>query len=315
MRYIGADGTIHFLPAAASAFNASTAITFAPPLALRAANPGEWGNYLTAQVDTDGITPNTAKQFAEFDLTKDDLFNLTLTLRNRRGQTTKTESYLNLAVKATGKAATFPNRLDRVLASASDLARVDRLPAIPPTSGASARGIGGNDGTYLSTETYLGDQDAKTGLYLLEKAALFSLLCIPPDRRILPDVPESEQDLDPVVRQAAAHYCTDRRALYIVDPPVAWKNLAHQGLLSKIDPEQVGITGENAAGIEVARNAAVYFPRVWKEDILMKSREALFAPCGAIAGSIAATDVGRGVWKAPAGQDAGLANVTGSRSI
>jgi len=310
VRYIGADGTIHFLPEAASAFNSSTGITFAPPLALSAANPGEWGNYLTARVDTNGISDATAKQFKEYDLTAVDLFNLTLTLTNARGQVTKTERYLNLAVKTTGQSAFFPNRIDRVLASASDLARVDRMSAIPPADGASAKGIGGNKGTYLSTETYLGDQSVRSGLFLLEHAALFSLLCIPPDRRILPDTPESEQDLDPVVRQAAAQYCTDRRAIYIVDPPVAWKNKAALGQLADIDPEQVGITGENAAGIEVARNAAVYFPRVWKEDILMKSREALFAPCGAIAGVIAATDIGRGVWKAPAGQDAGLANVT-----
>lgn len=310
VRYIGADNMIHFLPDAATEFSGANAITFAPPLALRAANPGEWGNYLTATVDTQGITDATAKQFAEFDLTAIDLFNLTLSLTNARGQVTKTERYLNLAVKTTGQSAYYPNRLDRVLASASGLARVDLMSALPPGDGMSAKGIGGNEGTYLSTETYLGNQDDKSGLYLLEKAALFSLLCIPPDRRILDDTPEAEQDLDKVVRQAAAGYCTDRRALYIVDPPVAWKNLAELGQLSTIDPEQVGITGENAAGIEVARNAAVYFPRVWKEDILMKSREALFAPCGAIAGVIAATDVGRGVWKAPAGQDAGLANVT-----
>ena len=144
---------------------------------------------------------------------------------------------------------------------------------------------------------------------MLEHVQLFNLLCIPPDRRISPEVPDAEQDLDPVVRQAAAEYCADRRAFYIVDPPVAWKNLAVQGRISDITPDSVEITGENRFGVEVARNAAVYFPRIWKEDILMKSQPSVFSACGAIAGVFAATDVSRGVWKAPAGLDAGLANV------
>lgn len=61
--------------------------------------------------------------------------------------------------------------------------------------------------------------------------------------------------------------------------------------------------------MEAAKNAAVYFPRIWREDILMKSQPALFAPSGAIAGVIASTDVARGVWKAPAGAEAGIAGV------
>lgn len=281
-----------------------------PQLVLSAANPGEWGNYLAASVDNVGISDATAKQFAEYHLTAADLFNLTLTRRDAHGQIIATERYLNLAVKSDGPSVNFPNRIDRAVKSMSNLARVDRLSAVPPNDGTDAQGIGGNIGTYLSTEAYLGNRNAKSGLYLLEKAALFSLLCIPPDRRILPDTPESEQDLEQLVRQAAASYCTDRRAFYIVDPPVAWKNKAAQGQLSGISPDDLGIDGANRAGIEVARNAAVYFPRICKEDLLMKSREALFAPSGAIAGVMAVTDVARGVWKAPAGVNAGIANVT-----
>lgn len=278
-------------------------------LSLRAANPGEWGNYLGAEVDHEGVDDKTAEPFKAFGLDSADLFNLTLTKLDKGGRTLATERYLNLSVKSTGEAGGFPNRLDRVLQINSNLARVDRLSAMPPAAGESAKAIGGHDGQPLSAPTYLGDQSRKTGIYLLDKAPILNLLCIPPDRRILPEVPESEQDLDPVVRQAAARYCTDRRAFYIVDPPVAWKNAAKQGRLSEIDPKDVGIIGMNPGGIEVARNAAVYFPRLWKEDILAESRPALFAPSGAIAGVFAATDVARGVWKAPAGIEAGLANV------
>jgi hypothetical protein len=276
---------------------------------LRAASPGEWGNFLSAEIDRQGIDDKTAEPFKEFGLDAADLFNLTLTRSDKSGRTVATERYLNLSVKSTGEAADFPNRVDRVLESQSDLARIESLPAAAPAAGTSAKAIGGNDGQPLRTPTYLGDRSRKTGMHLLDKAPLFNLLCIPPDRRILDEVPESEQDLDPTVRQAAASYCADRRAFYIVDPPVAWKNEAKQGLLSAIDPQDLGITGETSGGIEVGRNAAVYFPRIWKEDLLTGSRPALFAPSGTIAGVFAANDVARGVWKAPAGIDAGLAGV------
>lgn len=310
VRYVDGTGKIWFLPEAATDIGTSARIRFYPTLLLRAANPGEWGNLLSAQIDTDGISEDSAKHIGgDYGLSSGDLFNLTLTLRDARGQVAARERYLNVSVKADGKAGDYPNRLDRVLAADSSLARVDRLSELPPASGLIAQGTGGNDGQYLTPLTYLGNQSNKTGIYLLEKADLFNLLCIPPDRRALPDIPEPFQDLDPTVRQAAAEYCTDRRAFFIVDPPVAWKNLALQGRLSAVDPSSVGITGANRSGQQVARNCAVYFPRLWKEDLLMRGRPALFPPCGAIAGVMAATDIARGIWKAPAGQNAGLANV------
>lgn len=306
--YDSASGTIYFLPSAATAFTSSNSLTFSPPLRLKAANQGEWGNLLTASADANGITATTAQQFAQYDLQQDDLFNLTLTLTNASGKKIAGERYLNVAVKTTGKSAAYPNRLDRVLQAQSNLAVVDALSMVPPVG--AAKGSGGYDSDYLSTSTYIGDQDLKTGLYMLEDVQIFNLLCIPPDHRIFPEIPEALQDLDPAVRQAAAEYCTDRRAFYIVDPPVAWKDEAMQGLVANISPDDVGITGENEAGIEVARNAAVYFPRVLKEDPTIKNQLAVFVPCGIIAGVMAATDVARGVWKAPAGVDAGLAGVS-----
>ena len=59
------------------------------------------------------------------------------------------------------------------------------------------------------------------------------------------------------------------------------------------------------------RNAAVYFPRIRQADPLRGGSTATFAACGAIAGTYARTDGARGVWKAPAGIDAGLAGVVG----
>ena len=281
-------------------------------LSLVAANPGMWGNRLTAAVDRKGITDATAERLtADHGLEAEDLFNLTLTLETEAGQIVATERFLNLSVKTTGKSdGPYPNRIDRCLATSSNLARLSGiLPATPPQAGSSATGAGGNDGAHLSTSTYLGDQNEKTGIYLLDHATLFNLLCIPPDRLYSSGLPEV--DLDPAVRLAAARYCADRRAFYIVDPPSAWAGKAANGEISQISPEDVGIAGRNGAGVEIARNAAVYFPRFRREESTTDGEPALYAPCGAVAGVIAATDIARGVWKAPAGTEAGLAGVLG----
>ena len=68
-------------------------------------------------------------------------------------------------------------------------------------------------------------------------------------------------------------------------------------------PTDVGIEGLETI------NAAVYFPRVIKEDPMMKNQLDTFSACGIIAGIYAATDVTRGVWKAPAGLDAGILGI------
>jgi hypothetical protein len=63
----------------------------------------------------------------------------------------------------------------------------------------------------------------------------------------------------------------------------------------------LGLTGTDA------RNAALYFPRIKQSDPTADGRVGTFPASGAVAGVIARTDASRGVWKAPAGLDAGLA--------
>ena len=67
----------------------------------------------------------------------------------------------------------------------------------------------------------------------------------------------------------------------------------------------IGINGNNA------RNAVMYFPRVLEADSLNGNRIGTFASCGIVAGIWAATDAARGVWKAPAGIDAGFSGIAG----
>jgi phage tail sheath protein FI len=156
----------------------------------------------------------------------------------------------------------------------------------------------GSNGDALDQATYEGSKDKKTGLYALDKADLFNLLCIPPDKR--------DGDVLPAVYQMAMAYCKERRAMLIVDSPAAWsKNKNTAAADAKKRLPDLGLSGE------AARNTALYFPRVLEADPLRDGQIDTFVPCGLIAGVMARTDTARGVWKAPAGLDAAINGIQG----
>jgi len=127
------------------------------------------------------------------------------------------------------------------------------------------------------------------GLWLLDKADLVNLLCIPP---LAPGV-----DVAASTWNSAIQYATHRRTFVIVDPPAAWTTAA-----------------QASVGVEqfVARDshAALYFPRLRAADPLRANQLDSYAPCGAVAGLYARTDATRGVWQAPAGTVALLQGIT-----
>jgi phage tail sheath protein FI len=151
-----------------------------------------------------------------------------------------------------------------------------------------------SDGGYLTAADFLppGGESGKRGLYALDKADLFNLLCIPPYTAAGGDA-----DADPIVVSAATAYCERRRAIHLIDPPPAWNTK---------DAAKAGIAGFPEAR---SRNAALYFPRLKQPNPLRENQIESFAPCGAVAGVIARTDTQRGVWKAAAGLDATLSGV------
>jgi Bacteriophage tail sheath protein len=145
---------------------------------------------------------------------------------------------------------------------------------------------------------YTESEDDKTGLFALEKADLFNLLCIPPDTR--------EGNTDVTVYQGALTYCTGRRAMLLVDSPAEWAANPDTAAAKAID----GLDDLSLVG-PATRNAALFFPRIEKADLMRDSQIDIFVPCGAIAGIFARTDSSRGVWKAPAGTDAAIYGIAG----
>jgi phage tail sheath protein FI len=157
-----------------------------------------------------------------------------------------------------------------------------------------------DDGQTLVAASIKGNQDKKTGLYALENADLFNLLCIPP-------YSSSETDnasggaLYSDVYPAAVQFCTNKRAMLLVDPPSDWATEKDVTDANK---------GVDKPLLKRNANAALYFPCLTMADPLKNGQLGEFVPCGAVAGVIATTDVQRGIWKAPAGIDAGMNGVT-----
>ncbi len=287
-----------------------------------AASKGGWGANLRAGIDTN-VSADVA---AKYGLTAADLFNLTIREVDATGATVSSEVFRNLTVKDS------PARVDKVLAAQSRLLTWDGtwppnpLPAIAagdddvtkaqaalaaaqaanpqvPADIASAQAAistalaaaAASDSlalTMAASFTPANAQANKQGLYALEQADLFNLLCIPPYT--------ASGDVETALVSAAAAYCESRRAFLLVDPPSAWvdKSTAKTAFLGT--PDMVGTR---------SANAAIFFPRLKQPDPLRGNAVDAFAPCGAVAGIFARTDTNRGVWKAPAGIQAAFANV------
>jgi phage tail sheath protein FI len=127
--------------------------------------------------------------------------------------------------------------------------------------------------------------DGTHGVHLLDRVDIFNLLCVP-------------GETDPTTIATLQTYCRSQRAFYIVD-------CRQTDNFISLQAGPTGLTGPDAI------NSALYFPWVNAPDPLQQGRMSSYPPCGFVAGIYAATDATRGVWKAPAGIDAGLSGASG----
>ena len=260
-------------------------------LKLVASSPGVWANDLRTRIDV----PDPSS----------GLF--TLTVRDHDAEII--EQFANVSLDQSSI-----RRIDKVLERESSLVRLDGAPpggtataTDPPGSGKkwwdepatgdkpSYIGVASkvkDDGNPVSDTIVQGSAAAKTGLFALDKAEEFNLLCIPPH-----SYPSG--DIGPGLIDAAISYCTERRAMLLIDPPSGWIDKAKA---------RAGMNGPDIGS--PSPNAAIYFPRIVRPSPFPADAGATraFVPCGAVAGVIARTDTSRGIWKAPAGLDATLSN-------
>lgn len=298
--------------------NAATAQVKSKGFDIEANGPGEWGNHLEAATQTN---PDSG-----FDLV----------IREVAGPKASDPDTAVVAHESYEGLSTDPNDpmyVGRVLEDQSQWVLLASAPKSAPGGGGKkiaekdsilvgsniadptnesfAAFEGGKDDDVIGGASALGDPgDADgsppappTGIYTLANIApdVFNLLCLP-----------AMSDFDPgewiTAFNNAFEFCEEHRAFLIADQPV----------------RVIGSTTESAQVAEIeswwdggisgtTNHAALYFPRIEIPDpaatngLPMKTETS-----GTMAGIYARTDATRGVWKAPAGQDAQLINVLGT---
>lgn len=239
-------------------------------LRLVALNPGS-REYLRASVDYDGLAE-----------AESDRFNLVI----QRVRSAASELIEDQEIFRRVSVLPDSGRYIVDVLLESRLARVTgTVPTQRPARSASAPGaaIGyavsnpdGDDGAPLTDYDVIGSAIESTGMFALQGAERFNLLCIPPLTR------DSDVGLSTLL--VAARFCRERQALLVVDPPSAWLS-ARTALDSlRIWPFR-------------SDSAVMYFPRIQAFDRL-RGRVETFASCGAAAGMIARSDETWPVWAA-----------------
>lgn len=302
-------------------------------ITLEAAHQGSWGQHLRGEAEP--VSPAVGAQIAErMGLEAGDIFNLTVrdaaaggvieTFRNvslkdsprRIDKVLEAESKLvrwqgELAADALPAVPTA-KVTDEVTAAEAALEEAEKALAAAKRNGEdvtapqatidtakntlldakTTRANAVTDGVELTANSYIGEgmEGNKQGLYALKKADLFNILCIPPFTYQTYD-----NEVQPLVA-AAAKFCEENRAFYLVNPPLEWRDKA------------IAIANLDAIGTK-SSHAAVYFPMLEQPNPLRDNQMELFSPVGAVAGIFARTDAQRGIWKAPAGTDATLVGV------
>ncbi len=273
VRTVGASGTLAALYAAPAP---------AGTLTISAVSPGAWGNSVKISVDKTNL----------IDMADADLFHLYVTEVDPTDttKTVKYEPFYNVSVNPVS-----PRYIVKVLENESTLVRATgTIPADAPNALAYTFLASGADGAVLTATEVIGNSGNKTGMYALEKADLFNILCLPPTL----NGSDVLVDIDTASWGAAQTYCKKRRAVVLIDPPAAWDTLA----------EVYNTPGFTSLSI-ADENSAFYWPWVVVSDPLKGNQPLSIAPCGTVAGVIARTDADRGIWKAPAGIDANLVGV------
>jgi uncharacterized protein len=271
-------------------------------LAVKAKNPGQWGNNLQ-------VTVARTNEPSKFNLWVREVVKV-----GNHQRFVNNETHLNLTMNKTGLDYAI-----NVVNATSGLVELADLGwgGIPllRSSPSQEKGTfidgqtwwflkGGSDGDLMKVDgsdlassanfgkALTGDPNAKTGMYALDKIApyTFNLLCIPAAATLAPSNMKA-------VYSDAEKYCEDKRAFLLVDIPESVKApndlTKTQGWLEANDNLR-------------HRNAAVYFPRLIMSDPVNKGRRRNVGASGTVAGVYARIDSSRGVWKAPAGPEANL---------
>ena len=247
-------------------------------LRLTAINPGS-REYLRASVDYDGLSP-----------TEQEYFNLVVQRVRTAGSELVEDQEIYRRVSASPRARCAV--CARCCSSRAWCARAGRCPTLRPDRTAGGPGgvaagytlsnPDGDDGAPLTDYDVIGSAARNSGLFALQGAQGFNMLCIPPLAR--------ERDVGLSTLLVAARMCRERHALLVVDPPAAWTTARAALEALRLWPFR-------------SDSAVMYYPRVQAFDRL-RGRVEVFSSCGAAAGMIARSDETWPVWAAAESEEA-----------
>jgi uncharacterized protein len=291
-------------PGVAGAAVASGAAGFS----VAAGSPGAWGNNIWVQIvpSSDGDATHNFKLQVMYGLTAQE------------ASANVVESYDSMTFQGSATllpgAATPANYAVTAVNSRSEyIAILNDFTALPAVMAAPARLAGGSDSNLPAVLDFIGAPATDntltgTGLYALDKVTDVNLIAIP-----------GQGDAVTVSRGMA--YCKNERPLqdcfFIGDVG----SIANGGItdvpLARLDStvpsaptiaNAVGFATDGTLNRSAGDYGAVYFPWVYAPDPIGVARnpKILLPPSGFMAGIYARIDNARGVFKAPAGTEAGL---------
>ena len=281
-----------------SADAVAASVTLNGAFTFTAKNPGGWGNFLAI-----GAAANT--------IGDPNRFSINVWLAQPDGTLSVVESFNNLSLTTTDSqyvltvinsdsnyvTLTLIGTPSAVPSSTMPPSPALTPPLVPPlappflSNGFDGTPFGPTDTAFITALNLNPSTPPITsGIHLLDNVnPMFNLLCVP-----------GFFDATNGTTSTLQGYCKTQRAFHIIDPPQDVQSPA--GMQSQIS----GINGVNSD------HSAIYYPWINVADPLTNFRIKPYPPCGFVAGIYASTDADRGVWKAPAGINAGL---TGASSL
>ncbi|MCI0487991.1 MAG: phage tail sheath subtilisin-like domain-containing protein [Blastocatellia bacterium] len=272
----------------------------APVLRVLAADEGAWGNNIFLQVGDPAFDPDDPDN-------DDQKFSLTVKYRESPDALpTTVETYSRLSMREfTPEGLPNPFHVENQINDVSRYIMVDDLSVVPadiaPPANSPAEDPdnpldhlfqlqNGSDGQALAAADFIGDEVEASGLHAFDAVDDINIVAIP-------DLVHANVDPDEARDQilAAFTYCERRQdCFFVADSP---GGLSPQRVLA-YKQGRAPFSG-NAFN---SKYGAIYYPWIYVTDPLTGKR-ILFPPSGAVAGTYSATDVRRGVHKAPAGTE------------
>jgi phage tail sheath protein FI len=274
-------------------------------LTVFATSPGEWGNNIRLQVGDPAFDPTNVLDTKRFSLT-------VLYQSDPNAEPVVVETFGQLSMKefiGPFPNPTLPNPM-HVEAQINGISKyievrdLSTIPTIDDPPQQTAKPIqlaGGNNGDRLSPNDLIGGPSQgpglpATGLSAFDVIDDINIVAIPD--LVHANLDSSNPRIDArIATKAAFTYCENRKDCFFIADTV-------RGLTPQEAREYKQGQGnfQNAGGAFNTSYSAIYYPWIFANDPLT-NKSVLFPPSGAVAGTYSATDVRRGVHKAPAGTE------------